>query len=116
MLTLGSGASGADSTDQYSRYCEQAQQIIANTDVKAKVIVHEDYDSFVKSKAGSDPLTVPMYASNPEVGESEQPRVLSCKMKPAERISFLSEQGSPLPGRRYTPEQACFLRYSSKRE
>ena len=68
-------------------HCVQAQQIIAGTELQAAVEIHSDYQSFVESKALDRPLTVQSYASNPLPEENGMTRVLSCKMKTAERIN-----------------------------
>jgi hypothetical protein len=70
-------------------YCIEAQQIVAGTELLARVELHGDYDSFVQSKPTANPLAVQMYRSDPVSNEEsgELWRVLSCKMKPAERLN-----------------------------
>ncbi len=68
-------------------FCQRAQQIVAGSELVAKVSVHDDFDAFVESKAFSDPLQVQAYFSNPPAGDNGLPRVLSCKMKTAERLN-----------------------------
>ncbi|MEP1472659.1 MAG: hypothetical protein ABJK20_09410 [Halieaceae bacterium] len=67
-------------------FCGKAQQWIAQTDMQAKVVVYEDREAFVESKASIEPLTVPQFFSNPE-DSAGIPKVVSCKMKTAEQIN-----------------------------
>jgi hypothetical protein len=67
-------------------FCGNAQQWIAQTDMQAKVVVYDDREAFVESKASIEPLTVPQHFSNPEVSAGI-PKVVSCKMKTAEQIN-----------------------------
>lgn len=101
--TLLSGAGSARADDgENSVFCAWAQQIIASTDVRANVITQTNFDNFVKSKASDSPLTVQQYWSNPAGGEGGMPRVVSCKMKTAERINramrAVEESSAPVAG------------------
>lgn len=66
-------------------YCVEAQQVLAGTELVAELEVHENWDTFVESKASDSPLTVHEYLSNPSA--EGIPRTLSCKMRTAERIN-----------------------------
>ena len=68
-------------------YCQRAQQIVAKTSLVAEVAIPDDHEVFVKSKATLDPLTVQQFFSNPVSADNGMARVLSCKMKTAERIN-----------------------------
>jgi hypothetical protein len=68
-------------------YCQRAQQIVAKTSLVALVEIPDNQEAFVKSKALLNPLTVQQYLSNPVSEENDLPRVVSCKMKTAERIN-----------------------------
>ena len=68
-------------------YCQRAQQIVAKTALVAKVVIPDNHEAFVKSKATLDPLTVQQSLSNPVSADNDLARVLSCKMKTAERIN-----------------------------
>lgn len=67
-------------------FCGRAQQWIAQTDMQAQVVVYEDREAFVESKASIQPLTVPQFFSNTEESDGI-PKVVSCKMKTAEQIN-----------------------------
>ncbi len=67
--------------------CAQAQQVIAGTKLLPKVVVHEDYEAFVESKATDAPFVVQQLFSNPDPDETELMRTVSCKMRTAERIN-----------------------------
>jgi len=68
-------------------YCQRAQQIVAMTSVVADVEIPANHEVFVKSKATLNPLTIQQYLSNPVSDENDLAKVLSCKMKTAERIN-----------------------------
>lgn len=68
-------------------YCQRAQQIVAKTALVAKVVIPDNHEAFVESKATLDPLTVQQSLSNPVSADNDLARVLSCKMKTAERIN-----------------------------
>jgi len=68
-------------------YCQRAQQIVARTSLLADVVTPDNHEAFVKSKATLDPLTVQQHLSNPVSVDNDLARVLSCKMKTAERIN-----------------------------
>jgi hypothetical protein len=89
MLTLAtSTAIGAGSMEgSETDFCAGAQQQIARTELVAEVVNHTDYESFVQSKATASPLVVQQYFSNPAPGRDAIARVVSCKMKTAERIN-----------------------------
>jgi hypothetical protein len=88
-LTLAtSSAAGAGSMQgSATDFCAGAQQQIARTELIAEVVNHTDYESFVQSKATASPLVVQQYFSNPAPGPDAIARVVSCKMKTAERIN-----------------------------
>lgn len=80
-----------------SVFCAWAQQLIAGTSLIADVETQTDYDSFVASKARSEPLTVQQFWSNPvdSADGMAMARVVSCKMKTAERINYSYSAESP---------------------
>jgi hypothetical protein len=101
LLIFSVVASASAAGDESGDYCVRAQQIIADTDLVARLNVHTDYDGFVESKALADPLTVQQYFSNPSPGADGMQTVLSCKMKTAERINAanpVAEGTSPPAG------------------
>lgn len=88
--TVYGAGDGADSV-----FCAWAQQVVAGTELQANVVTHTDHEQFVLSKAATSPLTVQQYWSNPLPGDEGMARVVSCKMKTAERINaaYLAETG-----------------------
>lgn len=85
LLVVAASAQADDGAD--SVFCAWAQQVIAGTGLKADVVTHTRYEDFVKSKAGDSPLTVQQYWSHPLDGPDGLKRVVSCKMRTAERIN-----------------------------
>lgn len=69
-------------------FCGEAQQWIAQTDLQAEVVVYDDHEAFVESKASIEPLAVAQFFSNPEENTGI-PKVVSCKMKTAEQINAI---------------------------
>ena len=87
LLLLSSLGARAEQGDPGSVFCAWAQQVVAGTELAANVVTVTDYEAFVRSKPGSAPLTVQQYWSNPLPAEGGMARVVSCKMKTAERIN-----------------------------
>lgn len=92
MLTVAAAVKAEDGED--SVFCAWAQQVIADTNLAANVVTHTSYDDFVLSKASDSPLTVQQYWSNPAPGSDNLMRVVSCKMKTAERINAASQESA----------------------
>lgn len=76
-------------------FCIDAQQVLAGTELVAQLNVHDNWDTFVESKASDSPLTVHQYLSNPSA--EGMPRTLSCKMRTAERINATETVDSGMP-------------------
>ena len=74
-------------TEADGSFCITAQRLIAGTAMTAQLEAHQDYDSFVKSKAFDKPLTVQWFESNALAGDEQLNKTLSCKMRTAERIN-----------------------------
>ena len=88
-----------------ANYCGEAQQILAQTDVAVVNEIHLNFDSFVKSKPSTNPLTthqflhyVPVEIAGEELAF---PAIVSCKLKTAERIN--EQDGNSQAG----PDIAC---------
>ena len=79
-------------------FCVRAQQVIAATSVTPHLQVPTNRDDFVASKAFDEPFTVQQFESNPLPSDAGVHRVLSCKMRTAERINaaFASEGDAPV--------------------
>ena len=97
LMLVDTGSARADDGED-SVFCAWAQQVVAGTKLAANVVSHTSYENFVNSKASDSPLTVQQYWSNPLDGPGSLNRVVSCKMKTAERINEAyppAEQGGP---------------------
>jgi len=72
-------------------YCAEAQQLLAQTNVAVNNEIHLNFDSFVKSKPSTDPLTTHQFVhyAPAEINGTAQafPAIVSCKLKTAERIN-----------------------------
>ena len=90
-----------------SVFCAWAQQMIAGTELMPNVVTQTDYEGFVASKPGADPLTVQQYWSNPVDGPGSLARVVSCKMKTAERINFYYPAQPPENTPAAAGDQSC---------
>lgn len=90
-------------------FCAWAQQQIAGTSLVANVVTHTSYEDFVSSKASDAPLTVQQYWSNPVPGPDGMPRVVSCKMRTAERINHAQEQEASEANSLAKGDQSCDL-------
>ena len=90
------------STAAVNDFCEEAQALLANTDAEAINVVHDDFDSFVQSKAlpwaevgpfpGNDgPLTIQQYVTygSYSTGNRGYPEIISCKTKGADALVAL---------------------------
>lgn len=75
-------------------YCRTAQRVIGVTDIPVELVVHADFQAFVKSKTNIAGPTIHQYN-----WYSEEGRLLgiSCKMKSAEHLSSTFGEGSAGP-------------------
>ncbi len=69
-----------------AEFCLEAQQVIVHTNVRPTLIVHTDFDAFVKSKALIEPLTIQQYIWY-ENDDASRPVMVSCKMKSADHLN-----------------------------
>ena len=67
-------------------FCLEAQRVIVRTDVTPALILHTDFDAFVKSKAAIDPLTIQQYIWY-EDEDPARPVMISCKLKSADHLN-----------------------------
>jgi len=74
-----------------SEYCSAAQRTLAQTSVAVANEVHLNFDSFVKSKPSTNPMTTHQFLHYLPVTiggvERAFPAIVSCKLKTAERIN-----------------------------
>ena len=97
LLVAVPGSLAADGPPRETNFCARAQQIIAGTELVAQVQKPVDYDAFVQSKASDAPFAVQQFLSNPAASNPQLPRVLSCKMRTAERINALHAENASSP-------------------
>lgn len=67
------------------QFCAEAQRRIGAVTIPVRNVMHQDYESFVKSKAGISPLETQQY-SEPPVTPGGMSARISCKMKTADHI------------------------------
>ncbi len=67
-------------------FCLEAQRVIVRTNVTPALIVHPDFDGFVKSKAAIEPLTIQQYIWY-EDDDPARPVMVSCKLKSADHLN-----------------------------
>ena len=72
--------------DDLARFCIDAQQIIAGTQLAVESVLHSDYDAFVLSKPEAQPLRTEQYVWFEDAART-QPRMISCKMKTSDHIA-----------------------------
>jgi len=86
-------------------YCSVAQRTLAQTSVEVVNEVHLNFDSFVKSKPSTNPMTTHQFLHYLPVktGAVERafPAIVSCKLKTAERIN------DQYPNAEAGPDLAC---------
>jgi hypothetical protein len=90
----GDSAAGLDELPDLAEYCLAAQRIVTRTEVPMQLVVHEDFDAFVKSKAIIEGPQIQQYNWTDEQG-----RVfgISCKLKSADhlRLTFGDDAAGP---------------------
>ncbi len=69
-----------------AEFCLEAQRVIVRTDVRPALVLHKDFDAFVKSKAGIEPLTIQQYIWY-EDDDPARPVMVSCKLKSADHLN-----------------------------
>ena len=87
-------------------FCAEAQQTLAQSNVSVTNEVHLNFNSFVKSKPSTEPMTTHQFLHYlpVEVNGKQQafPAIVSCKLKTAERINHqdaTADAGPDLPCR-----------------
>jgi len=90
--TAGAEVPAADS------YCLTAQKVIVSTDIDVELVVHDDFDAFVKSKAiMNGPLEKPQIQQFNWYSEDGDLLGISCKLKNAEHLNLVYGDGSAGP-------------------
>jgi hypothetical protein len=75
-------------------YCLEAQRVVTRTNVPMQLVVHEDFDAFVKSKAVIEGPTIHQYNWYSAAGDIIG---ISCKMKSADHLNIEFGEGSAGP-------------------
>ena len=75
-------------------YCVAAQRLVTRTDIPVQVVIHEDFDGFVKSKAVIEGPTIQQYNWTDEQGNL---LAVSCKLKSADHLNLEFGEGSAGP-------------------
>ena len=82
-------------------YCASAQKMLANTDIPVTNEIHLNFNSFVKSKPSTEPMTTHQFLHYVpvEVNQVERafPAIVSCKLKTAERINHQFDNANAGP-------------------
>jgi len=76
-----------------AEFCLEAQRVIVHTAVRPTLVVHADFDSFVKSKAVIEPLTIQQYIWY-ENDDVTLPVMVSCKLKSADHLNEALGKGT----------------------
>ena len=74
-------------------FCLEAQRVIVRTEVTPALVVHPDFDGFVKSKAAIEPLTIHQYIWY-EDDDPARPVMVSCKLKSADHLNEAFGKGT----------------------
>jgi len=75
-------------------YCKAAQRLVTRTLVPVQVVIHEDFDAFVKSKALIEGPTIQQFNWYDAAGNIQG---YSCKMKSADHLNLVFGAGSAGP-------------------
>ena len=67
-------------------FCLEAQRVVVRTAVTPALVLHPDFDGFVKSKAAIEPLTIHEYIWF-EDDDPTRPVMVSCKLKSADHLN-----------------------------
>jgi hypothetical protein len=75
-------------------YCLEAQRIVSRTAIPMQLIVHEDFNAFVKSKAVIEGPTIHQFNWHDPEGKIQG---ISCKMKSADHLNIAFGAGAAGP-------------------
>ena len=76
-----------------AEFCLEAQRVVVRTEVTPALILHTDFDGFVKSKAAIEPLTIQQYIWY-ENDDQARPVMVSCKLKSADHLNETFGKGT----------------------
>ena len=115
-LVLGLAACGSSdefgltTVPELETYCLDAQRVVTRTDYPVKLVVHDDFDAFVKSKAVIEGPTIQQYVWRDADGA---PVGVSCKLKSADHLNLTFGNDTAGPdGACQDMNQAVFERVS----
>jgi hypothetical protein len=77
-----------------STYCQAAQRVVARTNIPTTLVVHDDFDSFVKAKTNIEGPLIHQYNWRNEEGLVTG---ISCKMKSSDHLNLEFGDGSAGP-------------------
>jgi hypothetical protein len=69
-----------------TEFCLEAQRVVVRTAVTPALVLHPDFDGFVKSKAAIEPLTIHEYIWYQD-DDRARPVMISCKLKSADHLN-----------------------------
>ncbi len=76
-----------------AEFCLEAQRVVVRTAVTPALVLHTDFDGFVKSKAAIEPLTIQQYIWS-ENDDQARPVMVSCKLKSADHLNETFGKGT----------------------
>mgnify|MGYP000911671777 CR=1 FL=1 len=100
-LLIGSNSIGAQTpgaadvafTATTPQFCAEVQRRVAGTQQPLRNVVHDEFQSFVKSKPSVKPLEPQQYVEYADASRT-QPRRISCKLKTADHINAVYGNGA----------------------
>jgi hypothetical protein len=107
LSACSSGENGLAELPQIDNFCVDAQRVITRTQYPVELVVHDDFDAFVKSKALIDGPTIQQY-NWPDAAGSVA--AVSCKLKSADHLNLAFGEGTAGPdGACQDMNQAIFM-------
>ena len=76
------------------KFCQAAQKMSARTPARLELVVHEDFDAFVKSKAIIDGPNGPQIQQYNWTDDTGNVKAVSCKLKTAEHLNLAIGEGT----------------------
>lgn len=76
------------------KFCQAAQKMSARTPARLELVIHDDFDAFVKSKAIIDGPNGPQIQQYNWRDEAGNTRAVSCKLKTAEHLNLALGEGT----------------------
>ena len=86
-------AAGLTPAPPLADFCLEAQRVVVRTAVTPVLVLHTNFDDFVKSKAAIEPLTIQQYIWY-EADDQARPVMVSCKLKSADHLNDAFGKGT----------------------